>query len=94
MTVYFMARGQASGSRHPLDPVLILLRRTQISHSASLAVGIVVPWRSNRRYVLLNSFVWICSIASLFLSGLRGPFLLFAAPNIALVGLDVIQLVV
>ncbi len=58
---YPAARAQAPGPRHPLDPVL--LRHTQISPSACFAVGIIVPWRSNRRYVFLILFVYICSIA-------------------------------
>ena len=37
---YSMAPGEPSGPRHPLDPVL--LRHTQISHSAFLAIGIIV----------------------------------------------------
>jgi len=58
---YPAARAQAPGPRHPLDPVI--LRHTQISPSACLAVGIIVHWRSNRRYVFLILFVYICSIA-------------------------------
>ena len=38
---YPVARTKAPGPRHPLDPVL--LRHTQINHSAFLAVGIIVP---------------------------------------------------
>ena len=38
---YPLASSEAPGPRHPLDPVL--LRHTQIRHSASLAVGIIVP---------------------------------------------------
>ena len=34
------ARSEAPGPKHPLDPVI--LRHTQISHSASLTVGIIV----------------------------------------------------
>ena len=53
------ARSEAPGPKHPLDPVI--LRHTQISHSASLTVGIIVPWRSNMQYVFL--FDLFCSIA-------------------------------
>jgi hypothetical protein len=38
-------RTASPGPRYPLDPVV--LRQTQRSHSASLAVGIIVPRRSN-----------------------------------------------
>ena len=69
---YPVARTKAPGPRHPLDPVL--WRRTQISPSACIAVGIIVPWRSNRRYVFLILFVYICSIAFPFRT--YGPFLL------------------
>lgn len=53
------APSEAPGPKHPLDPVI--LRHTQISHSASLTVGIIVPWRSNMQFVFL--FVLFCSIA-------------------------------
>ena len=58
---YHMALREPFGPRHPLDPVL--LRHTQISHSAFLAAGIIVPWRSNWRYVFSILSVCICSIA-------------------------------
>ena len=35
------APSEAPGPKHPLDPVI--LRHTQISHSVSLTVGIIVP---------------------------------------------------
>ena len=53
------APSEAPGPKHPLDPVI--LRHTQISHSVSLTVGIIVPWRSNMQFVFL--FVLFCSIA-------------------------------
>ena len=71
---YPAARIKAPGSRHPLDPVL--LRHTQISPSACFAVGIIVPWRSNRRYVFFILFVYICSIAFPFRTCGFGPFFL------------------
>ena len=74
---YPVARAKAPGPRHPLDPVL--LRHTQINHSARLADGIIVPWRSNRRYVFFILFVFICSIAFPFRT--CGPF--FLDPTIA-----------
>ena len=58
---YCRARGEAPGPRHPLDPVL--KRHTLISHSAFLTEGIVVFWRSNRRYIFLVVHVCIFSIA-------------------------------
>ena len=71
---YPVARAKATGPRHPLDPVL--LRHTQISPSACFAVGIIVPWRSNRRYVFFILFVYICSIAFPFRTCGCGPFFL------------------
>ena len=61
-----MAHVEPSGPRHPLDPVL--LRHTQINHSAFLAVGIIVPWRSNWRFAFFILSVCICSIAFPFRS--------------------------
>ena len=83
-----MAHGEAHGPRHPLDPVL--LRHTQINHSAFLAVGIIVPWRSNWRFAFFILSVCICSIAFPFRTCC--PF--FTTLNIAPVVLVVILPVV
>ncbi len=59
---------------------------------ASLAAGIVVLWRSNRRYVFFILLVCVCNIALPFLSG---PAALFFLPfNLTSPLLFVIKLLV
>ena len=48
-------------ARHLLDPVI--RRHSSISPAASLAVGIIVLWRSNELFIFLMPFIVIISIA-------------------------------
>ena len=48
-------------ARYLLDPVV--RRHASISHTAFLAVGIIVLWRSNERFVFFKPLIFIFSIA-------------------------------